>query len=201
MAPAVLSVSMLLRLLQNRIQGGFKNKVVYFICASLLLGLSVSVKLATVLLVPLFVLAALLIFFLQKYAQLIQARFRLPIPTAFISQGLLFLVRLAEKYIPTVLALILFIPLFTARSQQFLPWYLVWILVWVPFIKNSTVRNMILVFSFSSLLRYVPWLRNGFEYSDEILLQQKLITWLIPIVYVFTHIKDLTKKIQISGRM
>ncbi len=193
MAPAVFAVSMLLRLLQESgSQGKLKNKALYFIAATLFLVFSISIKLVTIVIVPIFIIGFLIIFFLQRYSQLIQARFKIPVPTVFISQGLLFLTRSIEKLLPTILAILLFIPLFTARSQQFLPWYLVWILVWVPFIKNKALKNTILVFSLSSLLRYVPWLKNGFEYSSEILLQQKVITWLIPVVYLFTRIKDLT---------
>ncbi len=86
----------------------------------------------------------------------------------------------AQKWIvqnwPTIASLLLFVPLFTAQSQQFNPWYLVWVLVWLPFIQVKMWRQIILLFSVTSLLRYVPWLWNG-GFSDAIVLQQKMITW------------------------
>lgn len=202
MAPAVLGVSLILRLLQP--QSLKKSKTLLFrdfVLASVLLAVSISIKLATVIIVPLFIFVFLLVFFLEKYSNLIKSRFRLPIPSQFIASGLLILSSWFEKYIPTILALVLFIPLFTDRSQQFLPWYLLWILVWVPFIKQKTLRNTILIFSLSSLLRYVPWLKNSFEYSDEIQLQSRLVTWVIPMVYLFTNIKDLFKNRKKLGRI
>ncbi len=80
---------------------------------------------------------------------------------------------------PALASFLLFLPLLTARSQQFHPWYLVWILVWLPLLKNKLWRAIILSFSLSSMLRYIPWLQAG-GYSAEILGQQKMITWLLP---------------------
>ncbi|MEA2057038.1 MAG: hypothetical protein U9O78_05045, partial [Patescibacteria group bacterium] len=84
----------------------------------------------------------------------------------------------------TLLASILmFLPLLTNRSQQFHPWYLVWSLAWLPLIRNKLWKNLLLVFSFSSLLRYLPWILNN-DYSPTIQAQQKIITWAIPVVWL-----------------
>lgn len=202
MAPAILGVSMILRLMQpSIIKRTVKQKMITFALASSLLILSISIKLVTILYVPLFILVLMLAFFIDKYSDLIRKRFKLPIPKQFISAGLLMVSSWVEKYIPTVLAIVMFIPLFTDRSQQFLPWYLLWILVWVPFIKNKTFRNTILIFSFSSLLRYVPWLQNSFEYSDQVQLNSRVITWIIPVVYLFTNIKKLVNNNKKIGKI
>jgi len=202
MAPAVLAVSMILRLMQPELlKRDLRKKVLYFLMACVLLLFSVSIKLVTVVLVPLFIFAFAFVFFLDKYSSLIKKRFNIPIPQQFISTGLLFISTWIEKYIPSIIAFMLFIPLLTQRSQQFLPWYFLWILVWVPFIKNKTFKMVILLFSISSLLRYVPWLNNSFEYTDEVQLQSRVITWIIPILYIFTNIKDATKNIKKIGRM
>lgn len=84
----------------------------------------------------------------------------------------------------TLLASILmFLPLLTNRSQQFHPWYLVWSLAWLPLIRNKLWKNLLLVFSFSSLLRYLPWILNN-DYTPTIQAQQKIITWAIPVVWL-----------------
>ena len=191
MAPAVLGVSILLRLIESAVGKQFDKKTfLYFIVSCILLSFSVSIKLVTVVLVPFFFIGFLILFLLPYYSSLIKARFNLPIPTQFISAGLLFFTRFINQYIPTGVAILLFLPLLTQRSQQFLPWYLVWILVWIPFIQSRAIKNTILILSLSAMLRYVPWLYNGFEYSAEITSQQKLITWIIPVVYLFTNIQD-----------
>src|SRR5258708_6133327 len=87
-----------------------------------------------------------------------------------------------SKHWPTLASVLLFLPLLTDRSQQFNPWYLVWILVWLPFIHNKVWRNTILLFSLSSLLRYVPWLFNG-HFNAQIVMQQKIVTWL-PVIFL-----------------
>ena len=74
-------------------------------------------------------------------------------------------------------ALAFLIPLITARSQQFHPWYLAWSLSFYPFVRSRLMRAVLIAFSISSLYRYLPFLSIG-EYSDALLLQQRLITWL-----------------------
>jgi hypothetical protein len=69
------------------------------------------------------------------------------------------------------------LPLLTARSQQFHPWYLSWVLVWIPLHKKTMWSWWVLILSLSSLFRYIPWLLND-GFSDAILLQQKGITWI-----------------------
>ena len=70
----------------------------------------------------------------------------------------------------------LFIPLLTERSQQFLPWYLLWSLVWLSLVKARWWRAWVLVFSFTALLRYLPWLQ-ALEYNGQVLLEQKWLLW------------------------
>jgi len=88
-----------------------------------------------------------------------------------------------------LMSLTLFLPLLTERSRYFLPWYLIWSLIFVPLIKSKFLRNLLIVFSFSSLLRYLPW----FYYlpwmsfhldSSSLFPLQKLITWTIPGFYL-----------------
>lgn len=84
---------------------------------------------------------------------------------------------------PLLASIFLFIPLVTDRSQQFHPWYLIWALVWLPLIRNTGWKKLMIVFSISSMLRYIPWLLAG-GYSPQVLLQQKIITWGIPFAWL-----------------
>lgn len=198
--PVIYGVSFLLRLFDISPKNK-RKQIAYFSFSVLLLVASVLIKLVTVVLTPLYVFIFALVFFIGTYASLIQRRFQLPIPVLFISQGLTFFAGYIKKYVPVVVALFLFIPLFTSRSQQFHPWYWMWVLVWVPFINQKSIRNIIIVFSLSSLLRYIPWLHNSFEYNDTVLRNQKLITWGIPVVYIFTNIRDTFDKLKKEKRI
>lgn len=88
-----------------------------------------------------------------------------------------------------LMSLALFLPLLTARSRYFLPWYLIWSLIFLPLIKNKLLRNLLIVFSISSMLRYLPWFYYlpwmSFHLDNSSLFPlQKIITWAIPGFYL-----------------
>lgn len=150
MAPAVMAFGLLWKHAETR--APWKS-------AALSLGLlivSISIKLATAVLLPLWTLILL-----RPHLSRSFSRF--------------------SKYLSTengalLASLLLFVPLFTLRSQQFLPWYLIWSLVWLPFIRQEWWRKWVLAFSLSALFRYAPWLWAG-EFSPEVLVQQKWVVW------------------------
>lgn len=92
-------------------------------------------------------------------------------------------------YIFDLMSLALFSPLLTERSRYFLPWYLIWSLVFIPLGKSKFIRNLLIAFSFSSLLRYLPWFYYlpwmSFHLDNSNLFPlQKIITWTIPGFYL-----------------
>jgi len=148
---------------------------------ALLLGLlvwSISIKYATLVLLPLFIA----ILYTENVWERIRSRLVIRLPLKLI-------VPIAEKFFGEVVrknvvgvsaataSLLLFLPLLTSRSQQFHPWYLIWALVWIPFISVKFVRVLLIAFSISSSFRYVPWVvAGGFEAGT--LTQQQAITWI-----------------------
>ncbi|HZZ99019.1 MAG TPA: hypothetical protein VFG51_03735 [Candidatus Saccharimonadia bacterium] len=97
--------------------------------------------------------------------------------------GLLFSGQLPKKisailrnYWADFCSILLFLPLLTDRSQQFHPWYLFWSLSFLPFIRSKLLRLAFIALSFSSLLRYLPYLSLG-GYNAIELSHEKLITW------------------------
>jgi hypothetical protein len=82
-----------------------------------------------------------------------------------------------EKWSMDFSAVLLIMPLFIARSQWFHPWYLIWALSLWPLVRNTWLRWFLFGLSVSSLWRYVPWLLGDLQYSPEILLQMRLISW------------------------
>lgn len=80
---------------------------------------------------------------------------------------------------------LLFLPLLSDRSQQFHPWYLIWVLTFLPFVRSTPMILLMLAFSATSMFRYIPVLSSAGEYTDQIQIQMRLITWsavfLIPV--------------------
>ncbi|OIP74430.1 MAG: hypothetical protein AUK08_01445 [Candidatus Pacebacteria bacterium CG2_30_36_39] len=127
------------------------------------LGFSISTKFVTILLLPLW-----LYWFIGWF-------FENPLRNDLLK-------KVVEKNLFLFISLILFIPLFTLRSQQFLPWYLTWSIIWLPLISYLPWKKLVLAFSLSGLLRYLPWLLAG-GFANNVISQQKYITWLGGVIF------------------
>lgn len=125
-------------------------RTVFF--SAVLLGLSICIKLATIVLAPIWFVAVL--------------RWYWPALRTYITW----------QHLLLFASLCMFIPLFTDRSQQFLPWYLTWSFIWLPLIQHSAWRAWLIGVSLFGLLRYVPWLMAG-EFTSLVLAQQKGLLW------------------------
>ncbi|CAN5278475.1 hypothetical protein BH10PAT2_BH10PAT2_2220 [soil metagenome] len=159
MAPALLSLAIL-----HQTKTVNLKRVLFSL---ILLSFSVSIKLSTLVLIPIW--GAIFI-------EQVLSQYQLP---KLIRQFTSFI----HLHYADMAVLFLFVPLLTPRSQQFNPWYLVWLLVWLPFLRWSWLKDALLVLSVSSLFRYVPWLLAG-GYSDEIIFHQKIITFAPLIIYL-----------------
>lgn len=104
---------------------------------------------------------------------------------------------LIASYWADISALLLFAPLFTELSRQFHPWYLLWSFSFIAFVKVKMLRILLLSFSVTSVLRYLPILSIG-VYSDDILSVQKMITWsAVPfglVVWSVLHMREKSQK-------
>lgn len=85
------------------------------------------------------------------------------------------------------LSLALFAPLLTSRSQRFLPWYLIWPMSTGVFIRESIISHTLILFTFSALLGYIPFLYHG-EYNQAVLSSRTLITFIPPLAYLTTQL-------------
>ncbi|MDR0462917.1 MAG: hypothetical protein LBG64_01710 [Pseudomonadales bacterium] len=134
----------------------------------LLIAFSISVKYATLVLVPFW-----LYIVLEKPVVL------------WLKQTKIFKVFLKwfDAYFFDIIALGMFVPLLTPRSQLFHPWYLSWSIVWLPFCKSKIVPIFLLAFSASAMLRYLPFLLAG-NYEGSVLIASQLITFVGAIVIV-----------------
>jgi hypothetical protein len=142
-----------------------------------LLGFSISTKIVTILLVPIWTT-------LIAWSLDISAKLKTQLNAQLVAlNAQTKLNQTWQEAWPLLASSLLFAPLLTDRSQQFHPWYWLWVLVWLPLVKLAWWRQLMIVFSLSSLLRYLPWLLAG-GYTDEVLWQQKLITWSLPIAWL-----------------
>ena len=166
MLPAVWSLLLIYPSKKNRLSVG---KIIFSL---LLLLFSLSIKFATVMLVPSWL-------FLLAYRQ----RHAIFAFTDDLHISLQSIFAWGKKYFFDLCALLMFVPLLTARSQFFHPWYLTWSLVLLPFARSSLARGSLLVLSVSSLLRYAPYLwENG--YTVNTLFYQQLITFVPFVIYL-----------------
>ncbi len=159
MVPALLSLAIILKVR--------KTSVFSTIFSIALLAFSISIKLSTFVLLPIWVAL-----FTEQYL----VDFRLPKIVRSISTFI-------KAHYADLSVVLLFLPLLTPRSQQFNPWYLVWLIVWIPIMRWNWLKGAILVLSISSLYRYLPWLLAG-GFSDQIIMEQKLITFIPLVVYL-----------------
>lgn len=93
-----------------------------------------------------------------------------------------------DQYFWDLISISFFLPLLTKRSQCFLTWYLIWPMAFLPLLKSKCWRNNLLIFSFSALLSYVPWILYlpwlNFEHAlANVLLYKQVILWSSPLIY------------------
>ncbi len=134
-----------------RKQGG----VFQLATALALIGFSISIKFATVVLVPLMILMVA-----SRWVPNLKK-----IQTINVTQ------------VSLIASLLMFIPLFDGRSQYFHPWYLLWSLMWLPLLKSKWWQALLAGFAISSMYRYLPWIAAG-GFQGDVLLHQQLVTWI-----------------------
>lgn len=194
MGAVVLSIAWLIKGLKFK-----DNKRWLWIAASVLtFVLSVQIKFASLALIPIFLLVLSSQRQLDKWMDKLTARMKL------LSKAVEYITKILLKgiysSIPIISSFLMFIPLLTLRSQQFLPWYLIWSLVWVPLIANKWWKNVMLAFTMTALWRYLPWLYQG-NYNENVILNQKLITWGLAVVLILILNKHYSKNYQSSFRV
>ena len=169
LAPAVWAVGLVI-LAAKKInkKTSVSQSMTLIIGAVILLAISISTKLVTIVLLP--ILGG--VFLLQT-----------PIASRFKKFEW-------QWWLGVACAALLFLPLLTARSQQFQPWYLSWVLIWLPLIPFRRIQWLIIALSVSSFFRYIPWLLAG-GFSDQIVNEQKMITWIgwLAVLLVFAIVE------------
>lgn len=90
---------------------------------------------------------------------------------------------------PLLASIFMFVPLLTLRSQQFHPWYLIWSLAFIPLFTMNKISKLwvscLLIFSVSSMFRYLPYLESN-SFDGNVILNQKMITF-VP-VFIFLSV-------------
>lgn len=206
LVPALFSLLSITRKEYSFITKFIKSKIgtilFLLVVSALALAFSISVKFATIVLIPVWlILASALVYnsfparktaILSAYKNLVgNNRYELLKKNSTLLFDLW----------PVLSSFLLFLPLLTSRSKFFLPWYCIWSLIWIPLFpfKNKIARvwaSSILALSTSVLFRYLPFLLTG-SHEGNTQLYQLYITWggalvLFPLVYYY--ICMLTKK-------
>lgn len=178
MVPAMFSL-----FLVTKLDGSLQQKILTIFGSLLLLVMSISIKLATVTLLPIWLMLVLTSSIQTSSSMLKRAK------------------DLFRRHWTLLASVALFIPLLTARSKYFLPWYATWSLVWIPFIiaqfnrtqevfiiKISVLWSILIVsVAISSLFRYYPFLLAN-NYEGSVISEQILITWIGGLLIWITSI-------------
>ncbi|MDH5533281.1 MAG: hypothetical protein OEX81_02545 [Candidatus Pacebacteria bacterium] len=171
--PAILS---LLLIDSQRSKKTNFSSIIKVLFSIVLLGLSIWIKLATILLIPIW----LLILIKDKLKD---------IPHFY---------SLANSW-PVLASLAMFAPLLTSRSQWFHPWYLAWSISFIPLFSKRNKFGAawavsLLVLSISSMYRYLPFLWHN-NYDGDVLSWQRMITFIpFGIILILSFKKVLFNK-------
>lgn len=174
--PAVASMLLVVR-------SGKKPSALGVIISGVLLVISISIKLATIAVAPIWML-------LVVWPWLKSVAKKLPMVASWLES-------IYSNWALTA-SIAMFLPLLTERSKYFLPWYITWSLVWLPFFALDPVGKtskkaglfqqfqqfwitLVLGFSVSSLYRYIPFLLAG-NYDGHVVPNQIAVTWVGGIV-------------------
>ena len=150
-----------------------KNRFVSVTASVLLYILSLSIKFATLALLPVMIVAWGAAWWPQWCERL-------------------------KKYVGDGSAVMMVLPLMTARSQLFHPWYLVWALTFAPLCRSRYVRALLIILTASSLYRYGPYLwLNG--YDSATLGWQQLISWGPAVVYTIIIVGRMIYQKYVAG--
>lgn len=183
MAPALLSLGLLVK--RN-------NSYVRVAVSALMLFVSISVKLASLALVPVWIGLAIWNLF-PRYIEKLFSQLPRAFTSVFTSQNIYVLSLLLASTA-------LFLPLLTPRSKFFLPWYLLWSIAFTPFVLQAlsthkipeplrTIHTGWMLFigtlSATVLWRYLPFLKAG-QYSASLINTQILLTWIPATVVLFS---------------
>lgn len=157
-----------------------KKKILF---SMVLMIVSISIKFATVVLVPLWFVIVLFEVKSEQFATYSNKKFK--IPERVLQATKSGIADLLLGIVPLCASILLFFPLALPRSKQYLPWYLLWSLAWLPLVRNKTWATFLVLMSFCAMMRYLPWLYYG-EYSATVTEYQLAITWIPGLLYLIT---------------
>ena len=173
--PAVLALSLVWRLKEN----WRKKGAVLLAGVAALLAFSVSIKFATLVLLPVIALMLWEKMILDWVVKQVVTRF--PMVKPVVHRATEWLESYIVQFVPLLASVALFLPLLTSRSQYFHPWYLLWSFVWWPLLNSKLWKAVLVLFSLTSLLRYAPWLWAG-GFASDTLFWQQVFTWTVPVL-------------------
>jgi hypothetical protein len=139
----------------------YQSGLIKFLFIGLVLwSISIFIKFATLAMLPLIFLLIIMRFCTQL--------------KCFISNKIS--LTFSTQLVALIASALMMLPLLTAQSQWFHPWYLIWSLIWLPLITHQYWRIWLISLAISSSFRYLPWLYSG-SY-DSGLMPAVSITWI-----------------------
>lgn len=90
----------------------------------------------------------------------------------------------------------LFIFFLSPIREEIYPWYAIWFLVFVPLIQNRLIKYIYLTFSFSLLLRDLPFMLIGTYYGSTPMLKLAFTFLPVSVAIIYVFLKFIWPKFQ-----
>ena len=99
-----------------------------------------------------------------------------------------------KAYLYSALFIFLIFVLSPFREELY-PWYSIWLIAFTAFLyKNKFLQNLVLVFSFGLMLRYVPYMATGSYFGSAPILRNLLMVAPIVIFLIYSRLRMLKKQ-------
>lgn len=100
--------------------------------------------------------------------------------------------RESRLYFLSALSMVVIFSLSPLREELY-PWYAIWFLAFTAFLRNKFIQNLIIVFSFSLMLRYIPYMATGNYFGTTPMIRVILTTLPVGIYLFVSYFKKQIK--------
>ena len=102
--------------------------------------------------------------------------------------------KIKEKYKYSAIFMFIVFLLSPLREELY-PWYAIWFIVFTAFLyKNRFLQNLVLVFSFGLLLRYIPYMATGNYFGPTPIFRNLLMVAPVVIFLIYSWLRMLFQR-------
>ena len=88
-----------------------------------------------------------------------------------------------------------FVFLLSPLREELYPWYAIWFIAFTAFLyKNKFLQNLVLVFSFGLMLRYIPYMASGNYFGPTPIIRNILMLSPVLVFLIYSWFRSLKRK-------